>query len=557
MSLKTLIHEEMKKIFTIVLGIALLLTVGISCSKKQFADNYHDPSKNASVSCENLFTGVMYAGRQYMYVSYWRFITWERFMGRFSQTIGYNNSGGIYEVTPSYAGDRWNNFYMALAQFRLLQSTYEAEENGEEKVQNKIYVDLAEVFILDQLTQMVDVFGPAPYSKAGFLPVSGKIDDAYPAYDSDVAIYKNALERLDALYTEVDAFKGNITDFTQSSLTAHDFLNNGNLDKWLIYINSLMLRLGVHVSAQGDLTSQGHAAVAKASTRPLVTNLNEAIMAKMIHDGGSLDYSDDVHNSFGDEWNPTGNWSMRFASQYMIDAMQVTGTDDPRLIVMYNKNNSGKYRGKHRGELVIDQQANENKLWNERVYSHLDSVTFTGNDYMDSPVISAAEVYFLLAEAYNQGYGVSQSEANAKANFKKGLEYSIRQYYKQNMTSVVGHGATGYKATAVPSDAKINTYTEAVWNHYPNKLEAIMTMKWTHFGIMQANQAFTDIRRTGYPTLTWPEDNTASVYKNVIQRVVYPQQEVNNNNENYKAAAAMTDNDSPYKVLFWAKKIGN
>ena len=72
---------------------------------------------------------------------------------------------------------------------------------------------------------------------------------------------------------------------------------------------------------------------------------------------------------------------------------------------------------------------------------------------------------------------------------------------------------------------------------------------------MQANQAFTDIRRTGYPTLTWPEDNTVAVYKHVVQRVAYPRSEANSNEANYKAAISMTDNDSPYKVLFWAKEI--
>ena len=547
----------MKRIYTIALGIVLLLSVAVSCSKQQFADNYYDPSKTTTVSCEKLFTGVMFAGRQYMYVSYWRLITWDRFLGRFAQTTGYNNSGGIYEVSPGYAADRWNNFYQALAQFRLLESTYEAEEDEALKAQNKVYVTLAEVFILDQLTQLVDVFGPAPFTQAGKLPITGDINDARPAYDSDVDIYKNALSRLDAIYSEITNFKSSLSGLTKSSLANQDFLNGGDLDKWLIYTNSLMLRLGVHVSAQGELTSEGRSAVAKAASRSLVTNLDNAIMAKMGRDGGSLDYSGDIHNSFGDEWNPTGNWSNRFASQPMIDAMQITGTDDPRLIVMYNQNKDGQFKGKHRGEVLEDQRANEAKPWNERVYSHLDSVTFNGNDYMDSPVISAPEVYFLLAEAYNEGYGVTKNEATAKTNFKKGLEYAIKQLYAQNMSSVVGHGATGYKATAVPSDAVIDAYSEAVWAHYTNKLEAIMTMKWTHFGIMQANQAYTDIRRTGYPQLTWPTDNTVSVYKNVVQRVIYPVLESSSNTENYQAAAALTDNDSPYKVLFWAKKIGN
>lgn len=543
----------MKRIYTIILGIALLLSVGISCSKQQFADRYYDPSKTTTVSCEKLFTGVMFAGRQYMYVSYWRLITWDRFFGRFSQTTGYNNTSGIYQVTDGYAGDRWNNFYQALSQFRLLQSTYDKLDDAE-KPNAKIFVDLAEVFILDQLTQMVDMFGPAPYSKASMLALTGDLGASRPEYDSDVDIYKNALERLDALYTEISDIKGSVSGLTLTTLKAQDFLNDGDLDKWLIYTNSLMLRLGVHVSAQGELTAEGRSAVAKATSRKLVTNLDNAIVAKM-QNGGSLDYSGDIHNSFGDEWNPYGNWSNRFASQYMIDAMQVTGMDDPRLIVMYNKNKDGQFKGKHRGEKSEEQSANEQKPWAERVYCHLDSITFNGNDYMDSPVISAAETYFLLAEAYNEGYGVSKSEANAKSNFKKGLEYSIKQYYAQNMSSIGGHGATGYKATAVPSDAVIDTYTEAVWNHYSNKLQAIMTMKWTHFGIMQANQAFTDIRRTGYPTLTWPEDNTVAVYKHVVQRVAYPRSEANSNEANYKAAISMTDNDSPYKVLFWAKEI--
>ena len=543
----------MKRIYTIILSLVVLVSLGVSCSKQQFSDKYYDPSKTTTVTCEKLFTGVMFAGRQYMYVSYWRLITWDRYFGCFAQTRGFNNSSGIYQLNPSYAGDRWNNFYDALAQFRLLQNAWEGL-NETEQGENKIYVDLAEIFIIDQLTQMVDMFGPVPYTAAGTLPLTGDLGTARPAYDSDVDIYKNALSRLDELYTEITSLSSSINSLTRTSLKAQDFLNDGDLDKWLTYANSLMLRLGVHVSAQGDLTTEGRAAVAKAAGRKLVTSLDNAIVAKM-GNGGSLDYSGDIHNSFGDEWNPYGNWSNRFASQPLIDAMQVTGVDDPRLIVMYNKNKDGQYKGKHSGEVLADQQEKERKAWGERIYCHLDSITFNGNDYMVSPVISAAETYFLLAEAYNEGYGVAKNEASAKTNFKKGLEYSIKQYYDQNMTSVGGHGATGYKASAVPTDAVIDTYTEAVWNHYSNKLEAIMTMKWTHFGMMHANQAFTDIRRTGYPKLTYFIDNAAPLYKTVPQRIVYPTLEASSNETNYKAAAAMVSNDSPYHVLFWAKKV--
>ena len=82
-----------------------------------------------------------------------------------------------------------------------------------------------------------------------------------------------------------------------------------------------------------------------------------------------------------------------------------------------------------------------------------------------------------------------------------------------------------------------------------------MTQKWLHFGIMQPTQAWTDIRRTGYPKLSYPEDKGASVIvNNIPQRVKYPNSEVTNNKANYEANTANFKDDY-YTVLFWAKKL--
>ena len=109
----------------------------------------------------------------------------------------------------------------------------------------------------------------------------------------------------------------------------------------------------------------------------------------------------------------------------------------------------------------------------------------------------------------------------------------------------------GYVGT-YPGDAAVEAYADQVWDTFTNKLEANMTMKWVHYGIIQPTQAYTDIRRTGFPTLTYPTDNTAQVVKNLPNRIKWPNSELANNAVNFNAAVAAQTNEYTTK-LFWAK----
>ena len=192
-----------------------------------------------------------------------------------------------------------------------------------------------------------------------------------------------------------------------------------------------------------------------------------------------------------------------------------------------------------------------------RYYGRLNAYTFTYNNYMWSPIITASEVYFLLAEAAQRGYITTPT---AETAFKNGVKYSILAYYKSNMESsqaslaIPSTYTNDFKATAAPSDSEIDTFTAAVWNAYSDKLNAIMTEKWVNFGILQPTQAWNDIRRTGYPALYYPADGADNNgFKTVTQRVKYPNTEASNNAANYEAATG--GNDSAYSVLFWAKEV--
>ncbi len=559
----------MKKIFASIIAVAAAVSMLSSCSNKAFEELYPDPSKTSVATCDKMMTGTFYAGNQNTFNSYWRMYTWDNYFGKLAQTIGFsNNSGTVYYVNDGYANDRWNNYYDVLRNFRVLENIYDKQkEDG--NTDDRIFVDLAEVFMLDHATQLVDIWGDIPFSAACYLGITGDVAASYAAYDTAEDVYSYALDRLDDLYTDIVSLEGSISSTTQAKLVKQDFINKGDLDKWKRYCNTLMLRLGVHVAAKGDLTAAGKSAVSAAAGRLLVSDLDNSIEVASDNDG--FKYYENFRDGFKDINNT--------ANQEMIDAMQVIdGTDDPRLPIIYVPTQqaytpaadadpddvayeAGEYFGRSTHETDNQQNVRSGGTHNTeatRYYARLNSKTFTANNFMVSPIISAAEAWFLLAEAYQQGY----ASGSAETAFKNGVEMSIKAYYKSNINSVqtawsgYSEQADDYQATEYPSDSDIAAYAQKVWDAYTDKMDAIMTQKWLHFGIMQATQAWTDIRRTGYPQLYYPTDGADNNgYPTVTQRVKYPNTEAANNAANYKEAAANCDNDSAYSVLFWAQEV--
>lgn len=568
----------MKKIFAYAVSAVTVLVVAASCSNKAFDDKYLDPSKTTATTCDKMMTGTFIAGNQNTFNSYWRMYTWDNYFGKLAQTIGFsNNSGEMYYVNDGYIKDRWNNFYDILRNFRILQNVYSESQFPE---YDKLFVDCAEIFVIDHLSQLVDIWGPVPYTEAGFLGITGDLASSYPSYDSDETLYKKMIERLDDIYTDLEGLKTSLPGGYLSTLQAQDFINGGDIDKWLRYCNTLMLRLAVHVSAQGSLASSAKTYVAKAAGRLLVSNLDNSIEVKSDRDG--FRYNENFRDGFKDINNT--------ANQEMIDAMQITGVNDPRLRVIYVPTQkaytpaagadpddkpyaAGEYFGRSTSETTNEQNVRSGGTHNTeetRYYARLNGKTFTYNNLMVSPIISAAEAWFLLAEAFQQQYATG----DPKTAFINGVLYSCKAYYKSNLNSdfsnpqIPSTQSNDYQAyykedektgkidTDIPTDAEFMAYAETVWDAYSNKLEGIMTQKWLHFGILQAPQAWTDIRRTGFPALYYPQDRAGSDNMTIVQRVPYPTEEVNNNpDKNKEGAAMLSDGDNPYSVLFWAKKL--
>lgn len=558
----------MKKILSLAsLGALLLMASG--CTDTDFNSKYEDPSKVTKVTISNLMVGVFQKIKDYDVYEYGRFFGFDsQFVGKYAQTFGYSNAGDMYSPGyPSAIDSQWDNLYSAMMQFRKLESLYLAESAGQQELDEGFYL-AAKVQLYDFFAATVDVFGDMPFSEACTLPLTNDVSKSYARYDKAEDIYKTILNELKEIAPRFRAIP------MPKNFSTQDFINNGNMEKWERYANSLRLRLAVRVSTQGALQAEGRAAIKEIlenpTTYPLVEEQEHNIFIVNLK-SGQLNFTagsglgDWVTNRLAsgaiiDRMLSHGNYDM--TSSDPLTGVYVEGTDDPRILLNYNpvqitNRNTGqldehRYLGTNltvADELTeyYNSQAQDEVNTSNKGFSQItQNGFFWQNDKFDMLIIASPEVHFLKAEAYAMGYGVAKDETKAEEEFKKAVSQSINLYYYYDS---IGTGAN-CRRYAAPTAEEIADFATAKWNsaEYADKLDAIITQKWLHFGFLVSREAWSDIRRTGYPSgLVFPE--VAGTIPNVPNRWRYPNTEVNYN-PYYKDVVAT---DTYYNKVFWAR----
>lgn len=281
----------------------------------------------------------------------------------------------------------------------------------------------------------------------------------------------------------------------------------------------------------------------------------------------------------------------------MINRMQkagdggkwVDGQDDPRLPILF-------CLGTVNGEFAVLTEAEEEvadplkngravptifrgaaaamdyNLWEEFLYPSANRAYFSyirengffkNNRNWDNPIITAAEVNFIKAEAFQRGWAIG----DAKQAFKTAVKQSIDFYFKYqdnrtaNETQITGTTSTSFSYRVVinntkPDEAWIDQFADDRWtvridgSNYAEQLEAILEQKWLNFGYMYAGEQWNDLRRTGFPRMFYQKDrdpNAEIPYP--CNRLRYPESE-RNNNLNFQN---VSQHDNYSEVLFWAK----
>ena len=557
----------MKKL-SISLALGVLLTLG-ACSEYDFDSKYEDPSKVTTVSISNLMVGVFQRVKDYDLYEYNRFFGFDsQFVGKYAQTFGYTYSSSMY--TPGYTpfiDSQWDNLYSALTQLRKLESLYNEESTGQQE-QDEAFLLAARLQVYDFFAATVDVFGDMPFSKACTLPLTNDVQQSYAPYDKAEDIYRTILSELKEMAPRFRTIP------VPRNFSTQDFINWGDMDKWERYANSLRLRLAMRVASQGELAEEGRAIIKEILENPTEYPLIEEQANNVFitnQKSGQLNFTagsglgDWVTNRLAsgpviDRMLSHGNYNME--SSDPLTGTYVEGTDDPRILLYYNpvkivNRNTGQ-TDEHRylgtdvsvsDELTeyYNSQAEDELITTNKGFSQItQNGFFWQNDKFDMLIMASPEIHFIKAEAYAMGYGVAQDMTRAEEEFKTAVSQSIRLWYYYDSIGT-GENTRRYEA---PTDEAIAAFANARWksSDYTDKLDAIITQKWVHFAFLVSREAWSDLRRTGYPSgLVFPE--VAGTIPNVPNRWRYPTTEVNYN-PYYKDVQA---EDTYYTKLFWAK----
>lgn len=550
------------------MALGVLLTLG-ACSEYDFDSKYEDPSKVTTVSISNLMVGVFQRVKDYDLYEYNRFFGFDsQFVGKYAQTFGYTYSSSMY--TPGYTpfiDSQWDNLYSALTQLRKLESLYNEESTGQQE-QDEAFLLAARLQVYDFFAATVDVFGDMPFSKACTLPLTNDVQQSYAPYDKAEDIYRTILSELKEMAPRFRTIP------VPRNFSTQDFINWGDMDKWERYANSLRLRLAMRVASQGELAEEGRAIIKEILENPTEYPLIEEQANNVFitnQKSGQLNFTagsglgDWVTNRLAsgpviDRMLSHGNYNME--SSDPLTGTYVEGTDDPRILLYYNpvkivNRNTGQ-TDEHRylgtdvsvsDELTeyYNSQAEDELITTNKGFSQItQNGFFWQNDKFDMLIMASPEIHFIKAEAYAMGYGVAQDMTRAEEEFKTAVSHSIRLWYYYDSIGT-GENTRRYEA---PTDEAIAAFADARWksSDYTDKQDAIITQKWVHFAFLVSREAWSDLRRTGYPSgLVFPE--VAGTIPNVPNRWRYPTTEVNYN-PYYKDVQA---EDTYYTKLFWAK----
>lgn len=354
-------------------------------------------------------------------------------------------------------------------------------------LKGKTETQFPEVFALAQILKIsawhkaTDMFGPIPYKEAG----KGLIT---VPYDSQEEVYKAMFKELSDAIEVLTKYADN---GNSKLLPNADAVYAGDVHKWVVYANSLMLRLAMRVYYADAALSKKYALQAvNHSYGVMKTKDDEAKMER----GASLEFKNNL-DVLINQYN-----ECRMGSSMLA---YLGGYQDPRLPKFFNTSTVsqavtvgtyGKYSGVPTGHDVSSNDAFRD--------SSRPAITSTTPTYW----MRASEVYFLLAEAALRGFAVG---GTAESLYEKGIEMSFEENgiasseVADYMSSGLKPSAYSFHLTNPGVNVDVPAVTEATtaWSGTDEeKLEKIMIQKWIAL-YPNGQEAWSEYRRTGYPKL--------------------------------------------------------
>ncbi len=518
-----------RKIITQILALAVIV-MGFSSCGDLIEEYYINPNKTTDGNVAMLFANMENNG--YVRQTYGKYATFVTGVtAKYTQLIQMSASANMYTPSQSYNYSRWNGFYASniMGSYRTMEKVYAEVESGQKPLY-EVFMKMGKVILYAQGCLMADYWGDIPFSEAGSLDRYNTI--VYPKYDKAEDIYADAIEELVELNTYFDTVS--LSSSAQDLTATYDIWMQGDISRWQKFTNSLRLRLLMRMSNYDETTAQAAvtAMLSNPTTYPMVDDNSENILFPMNPD----ELCSSLRTGLTDGAVSEGAIpSYRLLNEIMLD------NEDPRVPVYWDPNVDGEYRGaKH--DLTESELSS---LWSNDYISKFDSLTIINNWNCPGILMTASEVSFFKAEA-NVRWGIGDDAAD---EYEEAIRQSIDFYYSLNEDAIEDESQTFTRDPETePTETEICAFLtnlDFASATTEGKLEQIHTQKYVHFFILQSGQAWAELRRTGYPEITFAADPTYGYMP--PERLLYPDEE-KGYNVNYPD---VKDEDTRDTKIFW------
>ena len=443
-----------------------------------------------------------------------------------------SNSGFAESFARYNPKNDWSRVFLKSEQIiPTLYANFGQIENISVSTGNPVPLAIATIIKVAAMSRITDCYGPIPYSAIG------TTGDLAVAYDSQEEIY-------DSFFSELTESVGTLAENLGSPLNSScDYVYSGDVAKWILFGNSLKLRLAMRISF-----------VAPEKARVMAEEAVKGGVIESNADNAEWKYFASITNPLYTAVNYNSAGSLTGGDTHAAADIicYMNGYSDPRRQAYFLPSTFDgiEYVGLRRGWETFDRSWGFN----------FSGVNVGAND----PLVwmTAAEVAFLRAE----GAAIHHFDMGGSAAdfYNEGIRLSFEQWGVKGAEAYAADATSVAQSYSDPTDQ--NPYNGSLssitvkWEESASaemKLERIITQKWIAlYG--NGNEAWAEYRRTGYPQLIPVAYNGSGGVVNSAtgpQRMAYPQEEYTNNSVNVTKAVntLLQGPDNMATKVWWAR----
>jgi hypothetical protein len=417
----------------------------------------------------------------------------------------------------------WQGYYR-----NVVRNTRDVIDRTKDDPTRSNLTNMARILQAYAFLMLTDSYGDIPYTEGG----TGYIDQVFfPVYDSQENIYPHIISELTQASAALSA---------SGKIETADILYGGDVAKWRMFGNSVLLRAGMRLSKVNP-TMAAQVVNTALAAGVITSNDDNAVMR---HD-----------NNYA---NPVGNTlnSTEAANYYMTEPFvdRLKANNDPRLAsiaVRYVGAKSGPEQVAdiassdpddqvgmpmgHDNATIVPVAAGKG-LASFYDFTQIDRLRMAGRT-APAFFVTAAQTQLLLAEARQRGW--VNSGPSAEELYHSGIRAHMEQL-------------AAYGESSAVADADIDAY---IADHQLAADDETAFSQINHeywvASFLNGPEAFANFRRSGYPDLAPNPFPGKDISGDFIRRLTYPNSEISVNSDNVNAAIGRMGADDLDTRVWW------